>query len=146
MIKVFIEVAAGERDRHLYDEETLAYKGTRRVAHLYPYPYGFIIGTSTVDGGGVDCYVITKERLKPGTIVDCEPLGLLEQDEDGEPDHKVLAALPGQDILLDQRLLETLRAFIHRIFARFPEMVVRVGPLHPRQAALDYIQENSPQK
>jgi inorganic pyrophosphatase len=144
MIKVLIEVTAGKRDRHLYDEKTLAHKSTRRVSHPYPYPYGFIIETINADGGGVDCYVITDDRLEPGTIVDCEPIGLLEQDEHGEPDHKVLAIIPGQEITLDQELLGTLRDFIYGIFARFPEMVIRVGPLLPKQAALDYIEENRP--
>jgi hypothetical protein len=38
--------------------------------------------------------------LKAGSIVECEPSGLLEQDEDGDIDHKVLAAISGQNVEL----------------------------------------------
>jgi len=140
MIKVCIEVDAGSREKNLYNEKTLEYKETRRVSRPYPYPYGFILGTSAAEGDNVDCYLITRDSLKPGTIVECEPIGLLEQDEDGEVDHKVLAVLPGQDVEISQELLQELRDFIHAVFAQYPDMVVRVGRMLPREAALHHIQ------
>jgi len=76
-----------------------------------------------------------------GTIVECEPVGLLEQDEDGEIDHKVLAALPGQDVALGQELLRELQDFIYGLFAQYPDVRVRVGPLLSRKAALHHLQE-----
>jgi len=140
MIKVYIEVDAGSCEKNLYNEKTLEYKETRRVSRPYPYPYGFILGTSAAEGDNVDCYLITRDSLKPGTIVECEPIGLLEQDEDGEVDHKVLAVLPGQDVEIGQELLQELRDFIHAVFAQYPDMVVRVGRMLPREAALHHIQ------
>ena len=89
----------------------------------------------------MDCYVITKDCLKTGTIVECEPIGLLEQEEDGEVDHKVLATIPGQNVELDQGLLEVLRDFIYGVFAQFPGTCVNVGRLLPRQSALDHIRK-----
>lgn len=141
MIQVFIQVEAGSCDKNLYNEKTLEYKETRRVPRPYPYPYGFILNTNAADGDNIDCYLITKENLKPGTAVECEPIGLLEQDEDGEIDHKILAALPGQDVELSQELLQELQDFIYAIFARFPDVKVCVGPILPREVALRYIQE-----
>ena len=140
MIQVCIEVAAGSCERHVYNEKTLEYKGTRRASRPYPYAYGFILGTRAADGGNVDCYLITDERLKSGTIVECEPIGLLEQDEDGEVDHKVLAAIPGQEVEVGQALLQELRDFIYAVFARFPDVCVRVGRLLPPEAALQHLQ------
>jgi inorganic pyrophosphatase len=140
MIKVCIEVDAGSFEKNLYDQKTLEYKETRPVLQPYPYPYGFILGTTAAEGDNVDCYVITHESLKPGTLVACEAIGLLEQDEDGEIDHKILAALPGQDVEIGEELLEELRNFIEAVFAQYPDMVVRVGRLLPHQAALDHIQ------
>ena len=140
MIKVCIQVEAGSCDKNLYNEKTLEYLETRRVSRPYPYPYGFIIGTSAADGDNVDCYIITNESLKSGAIVECEPIGLLEQDEDGEVDHKVLAALPGQEVEISQGLLQELQDFIYAVFARFPDVNVRVGPILSREAALHYIQ------
>ena len=140
MIKVCIQVEAGSCDKKLYNEKTLEYLETRRVSRPYPYPYGFIIGTSAADGDNVDCYIITNERLKSGAIVECEPIGLLEQDEDGEVDHKVLAALPGQEVEIKQGLLQQLQDFIYAVFARFPDVNVRVGPILSREAAFHHIQ------
>jgi inorganic pyrophosphatase len=85
----------------------------------------------------VDCYIITKASLPAGALVACEPIGLLEQDEDGEVDHKVLAALPGRHIELGQGLLQELRDFIYAVFTSGH---VQVGRMLPRQAALQHIQ------
>lgn len=141
MIKVFIQVEAGSCDKNFYNEKTLEYKRTGRGSHPYPYPYGFILDTSAADGDNVDCYLITNESLKPGMIVECEPIGLLEQHEDEEVDHKVLAAMSGQKVEVSQALLQELQSFIYAIFAEYPEMHVSVGPILPREAALHHIQE-----
>jgi inorganic pyrophosphatase len=142
MIRVLIQVEAGSRERSLYNERTLEYKGQHRMSLPFPYPYGFIIGTSSADGDCVDCYIITKNRLQAGSIVECDPVGLLEQHEDDEIDHKVLAALPGQAVEADQRLLEELRDFIYALIAPFPDVHMRVGGILPRQAAIRHIEEH----
>lgn len=141
MIQVLIQVEAGSRDKNFYNEKTLEYRETRRGFQPYPYPYGFILGTSAEDGDAVDCYLITKDKLKAGTIVECEPVGLLEQDEDGEIDHKVLATLPGETVDLDEGLLKELQDFIYALFSRYPDMHVSVGPIRPREAAMRHIQK-----
>ena len=141
MLKVCIEAEAGSRDKNRYDEKTLEYEGTRQVSRPYPYPYGFIIGTRGADGDCVDCYLITKDSLKSGAVVECEPIGLLEQDEDGEIDHKVLAAIPSENIELNQGLMKELQDFIYAVFAKFPDVHVHVGRILPREAALNHIQE-----
>lgn len=141
MIKVLIQVEAGSCEKKLYDEMMLEYKEMRQVSRPYPYPYGFIIGTRGADGDSVDCYLITNENLESGAIVECDPIGLLEQDEDGEVDHKVLAAFPGQDIDVDQKLHDELQNFIYAVFAEFPEVHLKVGRILPREAALEHIQK-----
>lgn len=140
-MQVLIQVTAGSSNRKIYNEKTLEYLETRRISRPYPYPYGFIIGTSAADGDCVDCYLISKDKLTSGSIVECEPVGLLLQFEDGEVDHKVLAALPGQNIVLGQELLQELQEFIYAVFAKFPEMQVNVGPILSREAALNHLQK-----
>ena len=141
MIKMLIQIEAGSCDRNIYNEKTLEYIKTSHGSHPYPYPYGFIIGTSAEDGDCVDCYLVTITKVEAGSIVECEPVGLLEQHEDDEIDHKVLAVLPGEDTKLDQMVLEELQTFIKRIFSEFPDMNVRVGLVHLREAALHHLQE-----
>lgn len=140
MIKVCIQVAAGSRNVNIYNEKTLDFQRTVDLPLPYPYPYGFILGTTAEDGDNLDCYLITGEKIDPGAIVDCEPIGLLEQHEEDEVDHKILAILPGQPLTLNPALLQELQDFIYTIFANFPESRVRVGPLLPRAAAVRHIQ------
>jgi inorganic pyrophosphatase len=139
MIRMLIEAEAGSRNKSLYNEKTLELKETRRVSQPYPYPYGFILGTSSEDSDAVDCYLITNEKLNAGVVVECEPIALLEQHEDDEIDHKVLAALPDQQMKITQELLKEIQDFIYAIFAEYPEIKIRVGPIHPREAALSHI-------
>lgn len=141
-MQVLIQVAAGSSDKNIYNERTLDYLETRHVSRPYPYPYGFIIGTSASDGDCVDCYLITNDRLTSGSIAECEPIGLLLQDEDGEVDHKVLAAIPGQNIVLGQEILREMQEFIYAIFTKYPDTQVRVGPILPRKAALHHLQKS----
>ena len=139
MIKVCIEAAAGSRQKHRFDIDTRAHQGMRQVSQPYPYPYGFILDTKTTDGDGVDCYVITHERLAPGVVVECEPVGMLEQIENGEIDHKVLAAMPGDTVHLTQEIEQELRSFIGELFADNPEMHVRVERILPREEAAKHV-------
>ena len=142
MVNVVVQAGSGPSDKYLYDEKTLEHKETRQVSEpYYPYPYGFIPGTTGADGDCVDCYVITDEELRPGIIIECEVVGLLAQTENNEIDHKVLAAMPGKHVDLNQELLKELQDFIYAVFSRFPEIQVHVGPILPREAALRYIQE-----
>ena len=141
MIWMMVQVAAGASDRRLYNESTLEYLETRPGSHPYPYPYGFIVGTSAEDGACVDCYLITSDKVTAGSLVACEPAGLLLQDEDGEIDHKVLAVLPGQEVVIGPGLLQELQEFIGAIFGEYP---VRVGPILSREAALDHLQKSRP--
>lgn len=142
MIKVLIQVAGGSRERRFYDERTLEYKETRQSHQPFPYPYGFIPGTRAADGDSVDCYIITRETLLAGSVVEWEPWGLLEQIEDGAVDHKVLACLPGEYVELDQALVNELRNFIYGLFAKYPDVRIEVGDILSREEALRHIRRS----
>ncbi len=75
-IRVFVQNEAGSIQKNQHDEKTLQYLHSESIAHAYPFPYGFVIGTEGGDGGNVDCYVITTQTLKTGQIVECEAIGL----------------------------------------------------------------------
>lgn len=139
MIKVLIQIAGGTSERRIYNEQTLEYLETRAGKVKYVYPYGFIPGTRSEDGGCVDCYVITDESLQAGEIVECEVVGLLEQVEGDEIDHKALAVLPNQPAELNQERVEKLKGFLCVLFANHPE--VKIGNLLSREAALRHIEE-----
>lgn len=139
-IEVFIQAAAGSVEKQVLDERTLEYRSTFVVPLPYPFPYGFVIGTSTEDGDCIDCYVISKRPLATGSTVRCTPVALLEQLENGEVDHKILAVLPddAEELPLDQAI-ETLREFILGIFAHFPGVTVALGRVHDAASASAFI-------
>lgn len=141
-VTVFIEAEAGSRDKGLYDESTLARKGTRRALVPYPYPYGFILGTPGGDDGEcLDCFVITHRRLFAGREYRVEPLGILEMKENNEQDWKLLACLPDEEVLAaspgpaSDALRQDLAAFIHNIFTAYPEVRIEIGSILPATKA-----------
>lgn len=149
-MKVFIENQAGSDQKNLYNEKTLEYKKTVTVSRKYPYPYGFILDTTSGDSDNLDCFIITNKALRIGQIVECEPIGLMEQMEtawgkskDGieEEDHNVLAILPSEKVEIDDSVKEKLRDFISHVFDHLPNKKVRVGNFLDRDNALRYIKK-----
>jgi inorganic pyrophosphatase len=137
-MRVLIENEAGSRRKNSYDETSLAFIKAEDVSAAYPFPYGFAIGTKAGDGDAADCFVLTRRRLAPGEIVECAPAGLLEQVEDGETDHKLLALLPGETFALADAE-QALRDFVAGVFAHVPGKRMTIGRLLGREAAEAYL-------
>ena len=142
MIKVVIQAEAGSPEKIRYDEKTLEPIEAGRVSRPYPYPYGFVIATTAADGDNVDCYVFGDDSLRSGSIVDCEVVGLLDQIESGEADHKVLAVVAGHERVLPDGVFEVLEDFIYGVFSEYPDCAVSVGPIRSRDAAVRYVHES----
>ncbi len=142
-MRVFIENEAGSRRKNTYDESTLQFLSSVDVSAAYPFPYGFVIGTRSEDGDAVDCFVITDQKLAAGSTVDCEAFGLLEQIEDNEIDHKILAVPAGTKPAADAdaAMLATLREFATNVFAHIPGKHLKLGQLLGRDAAETYLAE-----
>ena len=138
-LKVFIQNEAGSSRKHYHDEKTLELKRIVDLSKPYPFPYGFILETTAADGWNVDCYVITQQRLTTGQIVECEPIGLMQQFEDGAEDHNVLAVLPGESATIDPALEDTLATFSRNVFAHIPGKRMVVGPFLGRREAEAHI-------
>jgi inorganic pyrophosphatase len=102
-MRVFVENPAGLAIKHHHAEKSLEFLGTTAVSRAYPYPYGFVLGTTSEDGDNVDCFIVTSTRLSRGDIVECHSIGLMEQLEDGLVDHNVLAALSGEQAFVDDK-------------------------------------------
>lgn len=131
--QVCIQAEAGSFERRYYNEKTLEYLRTRQLSIPTPYAYGFILDTNADDDANLDCFIITQERLAAGSIVECEPIGLLEVREDGEVDDKVLATVPGETVALSPELHQKIKDF-------YTEAIFQVGRILPRQAACETIQ------
>jgi inorganic pyrophosphatase len=132
-VRIFIQNEAGSNLKHYHDEKTLEWKRVATVSARYPFPYGFIVGTTAADGGNADCFVITEE------LVDGRVAGLMEQIEDGEEDHNVLAILPGSARGIAPEDEERLTAFVRALFAHAGGKRVEVGRFLGAGAAEAYI-------
>src|SRR5262245_36914149 len=115
-MQVCIENEAGSRRKNIYDERTLRYVRTVDVSARYTYPNRFVIGTGSGEDGAVDCFGLTTEPLVAGTTLECDPIGLVEQVEDGEIDHKVIAVPSGANSTVDGAIIAALKKCIFRVF------------------------------
>lgn len=126
-MKVFIENEAGSNQKNIFNEDTLEYRKTYTVSANYPFPYGFIPNTKSGDGDCLDCFVLTDKPLKSGQIIDAEPIGMYEQVENGETDHKILAVPIGDTWKTDATLEQNFRTFGATVFSHRPNNNVEIG-------------------
>jgi inorganic pyrophosphatase len=140
-MKVFIENEANSDQKNIYNEKTLEYRKTYTVARKYPYPYGFVLNTKSGDGDNLDCFIITQKPIKSGTIIDAEPTALMEQIEDGEEDHKILAILPGEAIEITDDIKKKLKDFGEHVFDHLEGKKMQIGNFYGKEAAEKHIEK-----
>lgn len=140
-MRVFIENEAGSRRKHTYDERTFRLVRSVEVSAAYPFPYGFVIGTVSGDGDAVDCFIVTDRRLSSGECVECEPVALLEQVEDGAIDHKLLAVPAGEPVTINETTVAALRDFAAGVFAHVAGKRMETGHVLDREAAEAFVRE-----
>lgn len=141
-MKVFIENEANSDQKNIFDEKTLEYKKTYIVSRKYPFPYGFIPETTSGDGDCLDCFVLTNRPLAKGAMVEAEPIGLMEQIEDGEEDHKILAVLPGEDFELTDIVKAQLKEFTEHVFDHKEGKKMCVGNFYDKDKALEALADS----
>ncbi|MGV3638306.1 MAG: inorganic diphosphatase [Flavobacteriales bacterium] len=102
VLRAVIEIPAGSVEKRQYDPTTNTFpidirNGIpRRIAFLpYPANYGFIPGTRMNkeeggDGDAVDVFVICG-AVPSGTVLEVEPIGIIELLDAGERDDKLIA-------------------------------------------------------
>jgi inorganic pyrophosphatase len=83
--------------------------------------------------------VLTDRCLRTGEIVECEPIGLMEQVEDGHEDHNVLATLAGESRTVGADTQRILAAFSLNVFAHVDGKRMRVGRFLGRAEAEAHI-------
>lgn len=93
MIKVFVEIPKFSRQKFEFDEESQRIKLDRTLYSpiYFPFEYGFILDTKGEDGDPLDCVLISSFPTFPGCLVEAEPIGLLEMEDEAGIDNKILA-------------------------------------------------------
>lgn len=102
VLNAVIEIPAGTVEKREYDPAAGTFPikvrhGKPRIISFLPYPanYGFIAGTlmDTEEGGdgdALDVFVLCG-ALPPGTVLQVEPIGIIELLDAGERDDKLIA-------------------------------------------------------
>ena len=91
-VNVIIEIPRYSSNKYEMDEE-LGVMRLDRVLYSplhYPWDYGFIPGTKYLDGDPIDALVLVSHPTYPGVVIDARPIGVMEMQDDGKPDEKLL--------------------------------------------------------
>ena len=98
VVYAVVEWLKGERNKYEYDKDVPGIV-LDRVLHSnvhYPSDYGFLPQTYYDDGDPFDVLVLVEDRTFPGCVVEARPVAMMEMDDDGETDDKVIA-VPAED-------------------------------------------------
>lgn len=96
IVPVFIEVAAGSRNKYEWNQEhgVMMLDRVLHSAVFYPENYGFIPQTLCGDGDPLDVLVMgSNQPLIPGCIVNARPICHMIMEDEKGMDEKVLAVL-----------------------------------------------------
>ncbi len=97
---MIVEIPKGSRNKYETDHETGEIFLDRMLftATRYPADYGFIPHTLAEDDDPLDAMALTSEPTFPGCRIRVRPIGLFVMEDQGRPDHKVLAVPLGEPV------------------------------------------------
>ena len=97
-INTVVEIPKGSSNKIEYDRRRKLMILDRVEPGIFAKPtnYGFIPQTLDDDGDELDTLLITDEPVPTGVLVTATVIGVLEFDDDGEMDHKIIC-VPSDD-------------------------------------------------
>ncbi len=97
-INTVIEIPKGSMMKIEYDRKRKVMVLDRVEPAIFAKPvnYGFIPATLDDDGDELDTLLVTDEALPTGVAVEATVIGVLEFEDDGEMDHKIIC-VPSDD-------------------------------------------------
>jgi inorganic pyrophosphatase len=149
IVNAVVEISKGSSTKYEYDGDIGVFKYDRSLdsAMVYPASYGSIPGTLCDDGDPLDILILSDMPIDRGTLVEARPLGVLDMDDEGEKDYKVLA-VPVSNRRRYRNLNDVdplFRRISKNFFAHYKDLEnkkVTVGKWLDKQSAYDIIQES----
>ena len=153
-INVLIEVPLGGEPVKYEFDKTSGAIFVDRILHTsmrYPANYGFIPQTLCGDGDPLDCLVMTRWPLIPGSVIRARPVAVLYLEDEAGGDEKLLAVpetktspyyadiMEGSD--LPPIVLEQIVHFFTHYKDLEPEKWVRVGKWGGREDAYRVVED-----
>lgn len=147
-LSVVIEVPKLSRVKYELDKDSGLIKVDRVLYSPMHYPanYGFVPRTLWDDGDPLDVLVLSYEDFVPGCIVDARPIGVLDMNDSGDDDAKILA-VPTEDPRfngikdikdVEKHLLDEIQHFF-RVYKDLQKKKVVVGEWEDKSKALEAI-------
>ena len=97
-INTVVEISEGSCLKVEWNRELACFELDRVEPKIFAKPcnYGFIPGTLDDDGDELDTLIVSPEPLGMGLLLKARVIGVLEFEDDGEQDHKVVC-VPADD-------------------------------------------------
>jgi len=88
-----IEISKRGKNKYELDKQTgmLILDRVLFTSMQYPANYGFIPLTYAEDNDPLDVLVLCSESIAPMTLVNCKPIGVLQMNDQGQMDEKIIA-------------------------------------------------------
>ena len=92
IINTVVEISKGSILKVEYNREKCTFELDRVEPEIFAKPtnYGFIPGTLDEDGDELDTLIVCSEPIPVGVVVEARILGVVNFEDDGEMDHKVV--------------------------------------------------------
>lgn len=102
IVNVIIEIRKGEKNKYEFDKETgrLFLDRVNGTMLGYPADYGYVPDTLCDDGDPLDALLLIDESVPHGVVVPSRVIGVLNFEDDGEMDEKLIV-VPADDVSKD---------------------------------------------
>ena len=97
-VNTVVEIPKGSTNKIEWDRSRAAFVLDRVEPAIFAKPvnYGFIPQTLDEDGDELDTLIVTDEPLKTGVWLEAKIIGVMNFEDDGEADHKIVV-VPADD-------------------------------------------------
>jgi inorganic pyrophosphatase len=98
LLNTVVEISQGSQLKIEWDRERAAFMLDRVEPAIFAKPcnYGFIPQTLDLDGDELDTLIVAPEPLPTGIWLEAKIIGIMNFEDDGEDDHKVVV-VPADD-------------------------------------------------
>ncbi len=90
-INVVVEMTRASKNKYEYDWKNNIFRLDRVLYTFAPFDYGFIPRTLDQDGDPLDVVLMITEPTFTGCLVHARPIGIMEMDDAGKIDDKIIA-------------------------------------------------------
>lgn len=90
-INVVIEMTRASKNKYEYDPENNVFRLDRVLYTFAPFDYGFMPQTLDDDGDPLDVVLLIDEPTFTSCVVHARPIGIMEMDDAGKVDDKIIA-------------------------------------------------------